>query len=134
MKHFARGVFVAIAGTVSLPADTDMSGKWLVKQDRDFRGNPAVAVECTFRQKGTLLSVRCGPNAMKGSNEMKGEVHGRKITWGLEKTGIPPMLEDRLVLRYAAESNKSANALKGTWTLKSSVLDERGTFEATRKP
>ena len=128
MTHFALGLFVFVAGIVPLRAHPDMSGKWLLKMDRDFRGNPDAPAECTFRQKGTVLTVRCGSGA-----EMQGEVHGRKVTWGFEKTGIPPMVEDRLVLSHVAESNKSATALKGTWTLKSSVLDERGTFEATKK-
>ena len=128
MKHVVLGVFVGIAGSVPVQADAGLSGKWLVKQDRDFRGNPGVSVECTFRQNGTSLTVRCGSGA-----EMKGEVRGRKVTWGFEKTGIPPVLSDRVVLRYVAETNTSATAFKGTWTLKSPVLDERSTFEATKK-
>ena len=124
MKYAGPGVFVVVlAGTIWLRADADLSGRWVVKQDRDYRGHPGVAVECSFTQKGTRLTVRCG-----SGSEMLGEVRGRKVTWGFEKT----IEKDRVVLSYAAESNTAATSLEGTWTLKSSVLDERGTFEATR--
>ncbi len=128
MKRFVLGLLVA--GSTSVTA-ADLSGQWTFKMDRDFRGNPGVPVECTFKHERTQLVVKCETG--NGTGELKGEVRGRKVTWGFERTGIPPMLEDRLVLTYSGEMNQSATMVKGTWRLTSSVLNEKGTFEATRR-
>ena len=109
----------------------DLAGQWTLKMDRDFRGNPSVPVECTFEQQRTELTVKCG--TANATGEMKGQVRGRSVTWGLEKTGIPPIVEDRLILTYSGELNNSGTTVTGVWRLTSSVLDEKGTFEATKK-
>ena len=43
------------------------------------------------------------------------------------------MLEDRLILSYSGELNVSGTTVKGMWRLTSSVLDGKGTFEASKK-
>ena len=74
------------------------------------------------------LTVKCGTGT-----EMKGTVRGRKVTWGFEKTGMPPMTEDRVVVTYTAEVSESGTELKGTWRLTSGVSDEKGNVEAKKK-
>ena len=127
LKRLVLGLIVASTSVTA----ADLAGQWTLNMDRDFRGNPAVPVECTFERQRTDLTVKCG--TANGIGEMKGEVRGRKVKWGLEMTGIPPVLEDRLVLTYSGELNDSETTVKGTWRLTSSVLDEKGTFEATKK-
>ena len=111
---------------VSVKAGSDVSGEWIITQERDFRGNAGVPVECALTQERTRLTVRCG-------GEMTGEVRDRIMTWGFEKTGIPPMIEDRLILTYHAELDEAGTAMRGVWRLTSSVLNEQGHFEAVRK-
>ena len=132
MKHLLLSLLVlSSAGCTSVNATADVSGNWVVKQERDFYGNAGVPNECTFTQQRSQLTVKCGT----ANTEMKGEVRGRTVTWGYEKMyeGIPPMTEDRLILTYRAESNETGTTLKGTWRLTSSVLEEKGHFEAQRK-
>lgn len=121
-------LFTLPSGCTPITASTDVSGLWVLKQEKDFRGNPSPPVECTFKQQGGALTVKCG-----NGNVLKGKVRGRNVTWGFEKTGIPPMIEDRLVLVYTAELNESATALKGAWHLFSEVVDEKGPFEAQKR-
>jgi hypothetical protein len=106
----------------------DVSGRWNLKMDPDYRGNPGPWFECVFKQQGEQLTVKCG------KAEMKGQVHGRTVTWGFEKTGIPPALEDRVVATHTAELNESGTGLKGTWRLTSSVLNEKGAIQGKKKP
>ena len=85
MKYSILAV-LAIAGCTSITAADDISGQWTVKMERDPRGNPGRPVDCSFKQQGTELTVKC-----TAAGEMKGTVRGRKVTWGFELTGIPPM-------------------------------------------
>ena len=121
---------ISSASCAFVNAGTDVSGEWIITQERDFRGDPGVPVECTFAQDRAQLTVRCG--AAQKSNEMKGEIRGSTVTWGIEKTGIPPMTEDRLSLMYRAEIDEAGTHLKGVWRLTSSVLNEKGNFEGVR--
>ena len=106
----------------------DLTGRWTLRQDRDFRGDSGRPVECTFKQDGDEFTVTCGSTGAV----MKGRVNGQKVTWGIEKTGIPPNRQDRLVLTYSGELSQSGSALNGTWRLTSGVVDEKGTFRANR--
>lgn len=45
------------------------------KQDRDFRGNPGVPVECTFKQQRDEFTVTCGASG----GAMKGRLSGRNV-------------------------------------------------------
>jgi hypothetical protein len=120
-------VVVVVASSISFAAE-DVSGHWTLRMDPDFRGNPGPPVECTFKQKGTDLVVKCGTGS-----EMKGTVRGRMVTWGYEKTGIPPMTEDRLVVTHNAEINESGTELKGTWRMTSGVMDKSGKVGAKKR-
>ena len=126
MKRFALSLLVAVsAGCHATAATEDVSGRWVVKQDRDFHGNPGISVECTFKQDRTDLTVQCG-----NGTEMRGQLRGHKLSWGGERTGAHPMPQDRIVLIYRGEIGEGGRTMKGTWSLTSSVLDEKGTFEA----
>jgi hypothetical protein len=132
MKLLLLGwIVISSASCASVTAITDLSGKWLIKQDRDLRGNPGVAVECTFTQERATLTVRCGDAG--NSAGMKGEIRDRIVTWGLEKTGIAPVTDDRLTLVYRAEIDEAGTKMNGVWRLTSSVLNEKGNFEAVRQ-
>ena len=65
---------------------------------------------------------------------MKGKVSGSKARWGFTGPGAHPMPQDPLVVTYDANVNDSGASLKGTWRLTSSVVNEKGNFEAIRKP
>ena len=121
-------LFTLIATLCVGCAPRDVSGTWILKTDRDFRGNPGVPVELIFAQRGRELTVSSG----KG-RPLTGKISGSKITWGLEKTGIPPLVDDVLVLTYAGVIDTTGNEVNGTWRLSSSVLDEKGHFEGRRK-
>ena len=127
MKYSILAVLV-MAGCTSITTADDISGQWTLRMDPDFRGNPGPPVDCTFKQERAGLTVKCGTGI-----EIKGTVRGRKLTWGFEKTGIPPMVEDRMVVTYDAEVNASGTELKGTWKLTSGVMDKKGNFEAKKK-
>lgn len=103
------GVLV-IAGCTSSTAADNTTGQWTLSMDVDLRGNPSPPVDCTFEQKGSELTVKCGTGI-----EMKGTIRGRVATWGFERTGVPPMTEDRMVVTHTADVNEAGNELKGTW-------------------
>ena len=122
-------VSLVLLSTTSMN-ERGVSGQWVVSQDRDFRGNRGKPTECTFQQQHDALAVRC-----TAAGAMTGEVHGTQVTWGADRTDIPPIVKDHLFLKYSGELNGSRDTIKGKWSLKSQVsgIDERGTFEAKRK-
>jgi hypothetical protein len=129
MKGFVPGLLVVLfAGCTSITAADDLSGQWIFKLERDPRGNPGVPVECTITQRRTELTLQCG-----SGESIRGEVRGRNVTWRREKTGIPPMVEDRLVVTYTGELNDSGTKIKGVFRAVSSVLDFKTDFEAHKK-
>jgi hypothetical protein len=126
MKRSLLGVLVFVSFGCYQTARSepvDVSGRWLVQQDRDFRGSAAVPTQCTFTQKQTELSVTCG-----SGTEMKGGWRDATVSWGVEKT----VSDDRIVVLYSGELGDAGRSIKGTWKLTSSVLDEKGTFEARK--
>jgi hypothetical protein len=96
--------------------------------DPDFRGNQGPPVECSFKQQGTDLTVKCGTGG-----EMKGKVSGRRVTWGFEKAANPPATDDRMVVTHTAEVNETGTELKGTWRLTSGLIDRKGNVEAKKR-
>lgn len=108
----------------------DLSGQWLVTQDRDFRGNRGKPADCAFTQRHEALTVRCG-----AAGQITGHVHGTQVSWSVDMTNIPPDVSDHLILTYSGALNGAKDTIAGKWTLKSRPpgVDESGTFEAKRK-
>ena len=125
MQQFFLSLLV-ISSVSSTPADAaeDVSGPWILQMERDFRGDPGPPVECTFTQRRSQLTVKCGTGVA-----MNGEIDGRKVTWGFETT----VDNDRIVVTYSGEFNTSATEVKGMWRIKSSVLDQTGNFGAHKQ-
>jgi hypothetical protein len=96
--------------------------------DPDFKGGRSV-VECDLKQAGEAFTIKCGATG----EEMQGTVSGAKATWSFSRTGVHPLPADRLVLTYTGAVSDAGASLKGTWRLTSSVVNEKGNFEARRK-
>jgi hypothetical protein len=109
----------------------DISGRWVVSQDRDFRWNRGKPADCAFTQRHEALTVRCS-----AAGRMTGQVHGMSVTWSVDVTDLPPNARDHLTLTYSGALNGRRDTIAGNWTLKSQLsgVDESGTFEAKRKP
>jgi len=52
-------VYGLIVLSAASAGEGDLSGRWVISQDRDFRGNRATPGECTFTQRREALTVRC---------------------------------------------------------------------------
>ena len=117
MKMILLGIALVVSGAAGQASD--LSGRWNITMDPDFRGNRAV-VECTMnRTTGPVGRVRAGSKC--------GELRGRTATWQ-----TPPMTKDNLVASYRAVLNESGTRLQGTWTLTGGVLNEKGNLQAQR--
>ena len=108
----------------------DLSGQWVVTQDRDFRGNRGKPADCAFTQRQETLTVRCS-----AAGQMTGHVHGTQVAWSVDMTNVPPDVRDHVILTYSGALNGRRDTIAGKWTLKSrlSNIDESGAFEAKRK-
>jgi hypothetical protein len=108
----------------------NISGRWVVTQDRDFRGNRGRPADCAFTQRRQALTVRCS-----AAGQMTGQVNGTHVTWSIDMTDIPPVVKDHVILTYSGALNGAGDTIEGSWTLRSrqSEIDERGTFQARRK-
>jgi hypothetical protein len=124
-------MLVVTAGCVSMAAPRDISGQWFLKLARDPEmGNDGVPSECTVRQRGMDLVVRCGTSR----DEFRGELQGRKVVLRVEKTGIPPVTADRMVVTLTGEMNEFDTSIKGVFTIVSSVIDHKKVnFEMWKK-
>jgi hypothetical protein len=122
---------VVSLGCNPVGAAADLSGQWVVKQERDFRGNPGVPYECAFTQEGDELTVKCGTDPKAGN--YKGHVRGRTMTWNIAKDFFDGVTDDRIVITYTADVDESGTRASGMWTLTSSILNEKGNFVAHRK-
>jgi hypothetical protein len=124
-------LFVSL-GCYSIAAPSDVSGQWIIKQERDFRGNDVAPYECTFKQSGRGLTVKCGKDPK--TIEYKGYVRDRSMTWRFETDwSDEDGTKDRIAISYTADIDESGTTAKGIWRLTSSVLDERGKFEAHKE-
>jgi hypothetical protein len=132
MRSLVLACFSLVSvGCNAVNAAPEVSGQWIVKQERDFRGNPGVPYECTFKQQRGELTVKCGTDPKAG--EFKGQVRGRTMTWKLAKDIFDGVATDRIVATYSADLEESGTRANGIWTLTSSILNERGSFVAHRK-
>jgi hypothetical protein len=108
----------------------DISGRWVVRQDQDFRGTRGDPADCRFTQQHDAVSVRCS-----AAGVMTGQVHGTQVTWSVDMTNIPPVVNDHVILTYSGALNGARDTIDGKWSLRSrlSGIDESGTFEAKKK-
>jgi hypothetical protein len=100
-------------------AAADVSGVWTLNFEQDFGGHPGTS-DCTFKQDGKTLTVRCGHS----QTSSPGEVNGRRLSCQT-KTG----LHDELTATFIAELDEQATTLTGTWRLP----DREGKFSAKKQ-
>ena len=115
---------LVVGFVLSAPAPpADVSGVWTLNFHPDLGGEPSTT-DCTFRQKGTRLTIQCGRGAPSTGN-----VHGQRVTF-VTKTG----LHGELQATIEADLNADATTMKGTWRLvDQDKKDRRGTFNATKR-
>jgi len=122
-------LLVLSAGCSSKAATQDLSGQWSFEVQRNPEvGNSGAAVECTVRQRKSKLTLKCAGSG----DEVPGELNGRNVVFRLEKTGIPPMVEDVVVATHTGELNESGTRITGVLTIVSSVLDVKMRFVAEK--
>lgn len=99
----------------------DLSGVWTLDFEKDFGGNPA-SEDCTFKQDGRVLTVRCGSGA-PGT----GDVNGQKVVFKM-----PTGPHDEFTATFTADLDKTERAMKGAWHLVAKdVVD--GEFTAKKR-
>ena len=96
--------------------------------DPDFKGNRGQQVDCSFKQQGADLTVKCGTGI-----EMKGKVSGRKVTWGFEKRDISRLTEDRHGSYAHRRGERVGYGVERDWRATSGVMDKKGNVEAKKK-
>jgi hypothetical protein len=99
-------------------AAADVSGVWTLNFEQDFGGHPGTS-DCTFKQDGKKLTVRCGHS----QTTSPGEVNGRRLRWQ-SKTG----LHEEVTATFTADLDDQATTLKSTWHLP----DREGQFTARK--
>jgi hypothetical protein len=113
-----------------MAAAPDLSGQWSLKiehhPEATNNGEPS---DCTLRQRGAKLALRCGSNR----HDIPGELRGRNVMFRFEKTGIPPMGNDVAVATFTGDLNASGTIINGIMTMVSSVLDEKLRFEMRKQ-
>src|SRR5690349_7187021 len=98
MKSLVLFGLTFLSGAVT--SQHDISGRWIVSQDRDFRGNHGKPADCAFTQQHETLTVRCS-----AAGQMTGQVNGTRVTWGVEMNDISPDTRDQLTLTYSGALN-----------------------------
>jgi hypothetical protein len=105
------GLLLLSATSVS---QRDISGRWVVSQDRDFRGNRGKPADCAFTHQHDALTVRCS-----AAGAMTGQVHGTQVTWSVDMTNIPPVVNDHVILTHSGALNGARDTIDGKWSLRS---------------
>jgi hypothetical protein len=105
---------------ISTIGAADLTGTWRLELNPDFSGNQQT-IECTFKQEGETLAIRCGEATMRGN------VSGRKVTFE-HKT----RKKDEITARYNATLDEKGPLMRGTWRL-SAPENRDGKFEARKQ-
>jgi hypothetical protein len=116
-------VFALILGANSLPSD--LSGRWTLTMDPDFRGNPNV-VDVTIKQDGQRLVVRTADG--KGA-PMTGDVTGRKVTW--RSPSLPG--DTSSFVTFTGEVDRLGTTIKGTWDMPLTGEVRHGRFRLKKR-
>jgi hypothetical protein len=103
-------------------AETNLSGRWDVMMDPDFKGNPSTE-HCQMKQQNRKLTVTCGAGAA-----MVGELNGQNVAWRF----ISP---EGWTAAWSGQLDKAAAKIRGTWLF--TFVDGhkmRGNFTAQKRP
>ena len=104
-------------------AEANLSGRWNLMMDPDFKGNPSTE-HCQIKQQNRQLSVTCG----KAGAAMVGEVNGQNVAWKFISPG-------GWTAAWSGELNKAAVKIKGTWQFTHADGEAtRGSFTAQKHP
>src|SRR5438067_770213 len=96
---------LAMSCLCAVLAVADLSGRWTLYFNPDFGGEQDQSPDCTFKQDGTKLNIRCGSGA-----PITGEVNGQKVTFR-----VPTGDHDELTATFTADLDRQAVTMTGTW-------------------
>jgi len=91
------------------PGASDLSGRWTLTMDPDFRGNHNV-VDVTVKQDVNRLVVQTADG--RGA-PMAGTVTGRQVIW--RSPSLPGRLSS--FVTFTGKVDRSGTAIKGTWDM-----------------
>jgi hypothetical protein len=100
---------------------TDLSGAWTFQWKPDFGGQHPNSHECQIAQQGSVLTIRCDEQTMKG------KVKGKTVTFQ-HTTG----LRNELTATYKVTLDDDGRGMTGSWHL-SSPENKSGRFEAHKR-
>jgi hypothetical protein len=101
----------------------DITGTWRVSFLPDFGGNNDTK-DCTFRQDGRQLSVKC----WEGTPPVSGQVMDRHITFDV-KTGR----NNEFTVHFMGTMDAQGTTIKGSWHLVMNAQPKDGDWEATKQ-
>ena len=117
---FAVIVFCSV-GLFSAAQVTNLSGRWDMMMNPDFKGKPSIE-HCRMKHQNRRLTVICGDHGAA----MLGEVNGQKVVWKFTS-------QDHLTAVWSGELDRSASNISGTWQLTFADGDKRrGEFTARK--
>jgi hypothetical protein len=104
-------------------AEANLSGRWDLMMDPDFKGSPSTE-HCQMKQQNRQLTVTCG----KASAAMVGRVNGRNVAWKFISPG-------GWTAAWSGELDKAAAQIKGAWQLTlADGYTQHGSFAAQKHP
>jgi hypothetical protein len=116
-------VLGSILGVAASFAQANLSGRWDVMMDPDFKGNPSTE-HCRMKQQERKLTVTCGA----AGAPMAGDVDGRNISWKVTLPGGASAA-------WSGELDKTAAKIKGAWLFTFADGQQmRGNFTARKRP
>jgi hypothetical protein len=116
-------VFGSILSVTASFAQTNLSGRWDVMMDPDFKGNPSIE-HCRMKQQNRKLTMTCGA----AGAAIVGEVVGQKISWKFTLPG-------GAIAAWSGELDKTAAKIKGVWLFTFEDGHKmRGDFTAQKRP
>lgn len=117
------GMTVARRGGDGAPVAFDLSGRWTLTMNPDFKGNVSDS-DCAVEQEDSKLTVVCGQG-----RQMRGTVRGRTVEWGFP----PPNGEEYPAVRWIGTVERSETTIEGAWRLSLIGGDLEGKFKATKQ-
>lgn len=118
MTKWIFSVLVALGAAVSA---ADLSGRWTLRFDPDFSGNPSVT-NCVVKQDGTKLTLDC-----EGA-QLTGDVMNENITIRV-KTGR----DGSVTATLAGMLDQTGTIINGMWHLDPDPDNKVGNFELKKR-